>query len=46
MDVVTRMKKIRILEKIENNPVYSKKIGIYDVSFFVQDNKKKTEKEN
>lgn len=41
MDVETRMKTIHILKKIEKNPEYSRKLGIYDTSFFIPYEKRK-----
>ena len=45
MDVSVRMRKIRLLEKMEKDPGYSKKLGNKDTSIFLYyENTKKTEK--
>lgn len=35
MDVRTRMKIIKILDKMDRNPIYSKKLGNKDASVFL-----------
>ena len=35
MDVRTRMKTIRMIEKMEKNPIYNQKLGNKDTSIFL-----------
>lgn len=45
MNVMLRIRTIRVLEKIEKNPDYSKKLGINDVSVFLSGENKKVKTE-
>lgn len=40
MDVRQRMQLVRLIEQIEQNPSFSKRIGITNASIFISENKK------
>lgn len=40
MDIKQRMQLVRLIEQIEQNPSFSKRIGITNASIFISENKK------
>lgn len=40
MDTMTRLRRIRLLDKMEQNPLYSDKLGLRNKSVFYTENKK------